>query len=293
MTDVNAISTIFVHVPKTAGTTFRAIIENTFPKKQICRIYHGSVNFMGMDEFLALADEDKKKFRIFCGHFEFGLHRKIPQPCKYITVMRNSIERTISLYHHHMQGKHARADKNVEDIHARIKNDDFSLSEFVSSGISFRNTDNGQTRLLSGEAPAFGQCNRTMLDTAKENLRNHFVVTGLTERFDESVLLMQKALGWPAPYYLSQNIATDRVKYEDLPQSTLETIRRSNELDTELYEYAEKLLEEKIARYGAEFEKELEQFRTGNSLYQKKMTKYRYIYMLPSKMHGIMNRLGK
>jgi len=293
MTEVNAISTIFVHVPKTAGTTFRAIIESTFPKKQICRIYHGSVNFMGMDEFATLADENKRKFRIFCGHFAFGLHRKIPQPCKYITVMRDSIERTISLYHHHTQGKHARADKNVEAIHARIKDGHFSLSEFVSSGISFRNTDNGQTRLLSGESPAFGRCNSTMLDTAKKNLREHFVVTGLTERFDESVVLMQKALGWPTPYYLSQNIATDRVKYEDLPQSTLDTIRRSNELDTELYGYAEKLLEEQIACYGAGFERELEQFRTGNSLYQKKMTKCRYIYMLRSKMDGIMNTFGK
>jgi len=204
------------------------------------------------------------------------LHRQIPQYCKYITVLRDPIERIISLYHHHLHENHTRTDKNAVIIQSQLKSGEITLADFVSSGISPQ-TDNCQTRFLSGELPGFGQCTGEMLEKAKNNLREHFIVAGLTERFDESVLLMQKALKWTTPCYVKQNISSQRSQKEEIDQATLETILRFNELDTELYNFAQELLEGQIEQQGAGFEKELEEFRTAIRLFEEKSRKWRSI----------------
>jgi Galactose-3-O-sulfotransferase len=268
MSVTNDHSTIFIHIPKTAGTTLRSIIEDHFPAEQLYFIYIGNASHPGMDEFLALTEAEKKQIKIFCGHQAFGFHRHLPQPCKYITVMREPVERTVSLYHHLLQEKHARHDQSVADMQRRIKSENLTLEGFVSSGITL-DTDNAQTRILSGESPDFGQCGRDTLEKAKANLREHFAVAGLTERFDESVMLIHKVLGWPTPLYARKNVSGRRSHKEDIPPETLAAIRRFNALDTELYGYAQELLDEKIERLGTSFQREIEEFKIANRYFQE------------------------
>ena len=264
MPAVNDQSIIFIHIPKTAGTTLRSIIEDLFPREQLYFLYIGNTLHPGMEEFQALSEEEKRRIKIFCGHQAYGFHRYLPQPCKYITVMRDPIERTVSLYHHLLQEKHARHDQSVADIQKIIKSENLSLERFVASGITV-DTDNAQTRILSGESPDFGQCSRETLEKAKKNLREHFIVTGLTERFDETVMLIHKILGWPTPYYRKQNVAAGKREKADLPSATLDTIHRFNEFDSELYNFARELFEEQIKRQGASFANEVEYFKVANA----------------------------
>ena len=263
MSNTSNFSTIFIHIPKTAGTTLRSIIEDHFPAEQLYLLYIGNALHPGMEEFSGLTDEEKRKFKIFCGHLSFGFHRHLPQPSKYITVLRDPVDRTVSLYHHLLQEKHARDDQSVADIQSRIKRDNLTLEGFVASGITL-DTDNAQTRILSGTSPKFGQCGRQTLEDAKSNLRDHFLVAGFTERFDESVMLLHKLLGWPVPFYVKKNISTNRSKTGVLPQSTLETIKQYNELDAELYRYAQEIFDAQIEEQGATFKKDVEDFKNAN-----------------------------
>jgi len=264
MSKTNDSSTIFIHIPKTAGTTLRSIIEDHFPANQLYFLYIGNALHPGMEEFSALTDEEKRKIKLFCGHFHFGYHRYLPQPCKYITVLRDPVERTVSLYHHLLQKEHARHDKSVVDIQRRINRENLTLEGFVVSGITL-DTDNAQTRILSGESPEFGQCTRKTLEKAKLNLREHFAVFGLTERFDESVMLIHKVMGWPMPFYSKKNVSVRKKKRADLPRTTLETISRYNELDAELYRFAEELFDEQVRQQGAAFKYDVEYFKVANS----------------------------
>lgn len=261
-------STIFIHIPKTAGTTLRSIIEDNFPADQSYFLYIGNALHPGMEEFSALTEEEKRKIKIFSGHFHFGFHQHLPQPCKYITVLREPVERTISLYHHLLQAENARHDQSVAEIQERMRRENLSLEGFVTSGITL-DTDNAQTRILSGESPEFGQCGQATLDKAKQNLREHIAVAGLTERFDESVMLIHKVLGWPVPLYVKKNVSGRKSKREDAPPGTLEVIRRFNALDMELYRYAQGLLDERIERLGPAFRKEIEEFKIANRYFQK------------------------
>lgn len=266
ITEMKEFSVIFIHIPKTAGTTLRAIIEDCFSEDQIHFIYLGNRTFPGMDEFLELSEESKRNIKIFCGHVDFGFHRNLPQTCKYITVLRKPVERTVSLYNHLLQEENARTDQSVADMQDRIKSANMSLQDFVCSGITV-DTDNAQTRILSGESPPFGQCRREILEKAKNNLREHFIVAGITEKFDESVMLMHKILGWPLPFYVRQNISADKAKKQIISQATLDTIKQYNEFDAELYSFAGKLLDEQVQRQGASFRKEVEEFMIANRYY--------------------------
>ena len=90
-----------------------------------------------------------------------------------------------------------------------------SLKDYVSSGISVE-LNNGQTRLLSGVeevgAPVigYGECPAEILEIAKENLAVHFAVVGITERFDETLILLKTALNWNSIFYSRANVTRNR-----------------------------------------------------------------------------------
>lgn len=182
--------------------------------------------------------------------------------------MREPVGRTISLYHHLLQEENARDDQSVAEMQSRIKSENLSLEEFVTSGITL-DTDNAQTRILSGESPKFGQCNRETLEKAKSNLQQHFIATGLTERFDESIMLIHKTMGWPTPFYVKKNVSSHSPKKDGPSQKTIEAIQQFNELDTELYGFAEELLNEQIEKLGYSFTQEIEEFKIANRYYQE------------------------
>ena len=284
-------STIFLHIPKTAGTTLRSIIEDNFPADQSYFLYIGNALHPGMEQFSALTEEDKRKIKIFSGHFHFGFHRHLPQPCKYITVLREPVDRTVSLYHHLLQEENARHDKSVAEIQERIRREKLSLEGFVTSGITL-DTDNAQTRILSGESPRFGQCSHETLEKAKRNLREDIAVAGLTERFDESVMLIHKVLGWPVPLYVKKNVSGRRSKKEAASPKTLEVIRRFNTLDTELYNYAQGLLDEQIERLGPSFQRELEEFKIANRYFQKWFENRKSVHELQLELDNLTHSLS-
>ena len=72
--------------------------------------------------------------------------------------------------------------------------------------------DNHQHRRLiagigAGEFEgAQGELDASALALAKRNL-DGFIAVGLTERFDESLIMIRRALGWRLPAYMSTNAA--------------------------------------------------------------------------------------
>ena len=65
------------------------------------------------------------------------------------------------------------------------------------------------TRLLAGGEYTFnvpfGSINEEHYEMAIKNLDNHFAVTGITERFNESILVLANELNWKSPYYSIAN----------------------------------------------------------------------------------------
>lgn len=142
-----------------------------------------------------------------------------------------------------------------------------TLEEFVESRAHI-NIDNAQTRMLSGKwfEPGFGECTEDILEMARENLQAHFAVVGLTERYDETLLLLKKAFGWRNVFYARQNVTARRPRQAELPPTTLDLIAQHNQLDRELYRYAVTLFEESVRQQGPSFAREVERYQAANRL---------------------------
>jgi len=229
---------IFLHVPKSAGTTLNRLIEWEYPLFEMYSV--DPVLFRWSRARLwRLPQRRLKRFRVFKGHMPFGLHKILPQPATYITVMRGAVERVISAYYFMSNYK-------LHPNYWKFRREDWTLEDFVQRSPR----ENVQTKMIAG-ADYDEPCTAEILAKAKENLR-YFSVVGLTERFEESLALMKLRFGWKIESYSSFNLTRTRPKKRDLPQSTLDLIAERNRFDIELYECAAKLFEEAIDKNGAE-----------------------------------------
>jgi hypothetical protein len=258
---------IFLHIPKTAGTTLQQIMERHY---SMDRIYYVHADRVGeaIVELESFSEEKKRKIQLIKGHIGFGLHQFLPQPCTYFTLLRDPIKRIISHYYHVLR---------MPDhyLHETVTQHNMDLKTFVCSGISLE-LDNCQTRLMAAsqgdenEKIKFGCMTSDILEVAKQNLQNHFSVVGTMEEFDQTLLLLQKKLGWNNIYYGRKNTGKNQTTQKsEISTGTLAAIEQQNALDIELYQFVKQLLKQQIEAQGVSFEQELESFKAVNQSYGK------------------------
>jgi hypothetical protein len=217
---------IFTHIPKTAGTSLRHIIQSQFQPQQVFEFYHLKTQppkaRKGIEKYNNLTEAQKKVIKFVSGHVGFGLHEFLPRPCSYITVLRDPVERVVSYYYFLL--------RNQNNL---VKNK--TLPEFIQT---YGGVHNSMSCYLSGltlksqlRDPSIDlksqQFAQETLEIAKANLKQHFQVVGLVERFDETCILLRKILGWNlASFYVKKNVAKHRNLIAELPQDTLELIQK-------------------------------------------------------------------
>jgi hypothetical protein len=168
--------------------------------------------------------------------------------------------------------------------HEAVKN--LTLEEYVASKISFE-MDNSQTRAIAGDlGTPVGECTDEMLELAKRNLDEHFAWFGLTERFDESLILLQRAFGWRRVNYVSANVAPG--KRPEPSARALELIAEHNRLDDELYRWVGERFDAAIAADSL-FDETYDRFTRTNALYRPwgNLT-----YTLPQRVYGKLKERG-
>lgn len=248
---------LFLHVPKTAGTTLRSILEQNYPRATIHYTDPGSPDPFG--DFTALRPEKRAQFKVISGHYNFGFHTLLANDSVYITMLREPVERSLSEFYHITRN----ADHGLHEI---VRSGQMDLEGYLNHLTSIY-LDNRQMRLFAGEAEESDRGNPSspeMLTTAKENLKNHFPVIGMTEHFDESLLLIKKLLGWQQTYYTRQNVGSNRPKQESIPTHERELLLAHNQYDLALYAYAQTLFEAQVQAAGDAFATELAAMREQN-----------------------------
>lgn len=253
---------IFLHIPKTAGTTMHSIFEKQYAPAALYSTYPANHPHGSLEAYAALPPRRKAEIRVLLGHFSYGVHELVPDPYVYITILREPIDRMISNYYH------INRDPN-HGLHELVSSGQMDLKAYVEHMVYDLTMDNEQTRMFAGnwDGRGHGPCTDNMLETAKANLRDHFSVVGVTRRFDETYLLTKRLLGWPHRFYTKRNVTKNRPRKEDLPISDLAFLKEHNHFDSHLHRYAQTLLQEQVARQGPDFARELILYRTLNALF--------------------------
>jgi len=249
---------IFVHLPKTAGTTLRGIVERQYRHSLICRAYPSAEGKLESRQVGALPIETIRRIGLLEGHIEFGWHSVLPQKAVYLTMLREPISRVISIYNY--------VERDVNHpLHNAVKSGAIGIEEFLKRKVTADAT-NGQTYWLSGGVDTEVQSHTAeeALETAKNNLTKYFPAVGIQERFDESLVLFKRIYHWRWIYYTSKNVANSRPNKKAMPDRIVRLIQDLNQLDMDLYEFARKLFCDEVRKEGGNFESEVAHFQVAN-----------------------------
>lgn len=244
---------IYLHIPKAAGTTLNGIINQQYTNNKLFR-------FDGINShqlFTELPITEQNRIQLLRGHFAFGLHKFISRPCTYFTVLRHPVKRVISQYHYIRNNPHNPQSKFLQTI---------NLEEYIlKEGTKICNQ---QTNMISGLSTPKNCSDRELLQIAQNNLDEYFAVVGITEMFDETLLILRNRFNWKTPYYVKQNTAKKHSPTKSISQSTIALIEEYGSLDLQLYDRAKQKLQTQIAQLGEPFQKKLNFQKQVNSIYQ-------------------------
>ena len=233
---------IFLHIPKTAGTTLRNIIYAQYGEARTAPIYEEESSFFSKEQFKQLIDTRKDQADVIIGHIEYGFHQLLAgnRPYRYAALLRDPIKCCLSLYNHF---------KNVH-----YSGSDISLLELIKGphGGHFINL---QTRII---------CGINDFNAAIDTIDREFALIGITERFNETLLLASHILGWRMIPYKRLNISTQwKINYiEELKNDkrAMDLLIDMNEIDIRLYEYVNSRLTERLNKLYPDFQERLMEY---------------------------------
>ena len=244
----------FIHILKTAGSTMMSIIWRQYRNEDI---FH--VRQRDFSDFRALPASQRNRFVLVGGHMCYGVHKYVTNPGRYFTILRDPYKR-IHSYYYYMRSR-------PESEWYQMTNS-MDLAQFVEKSGN-PELNNGQLRRLYGVEGfeiGFGECSKEMLDEVKSRIADRFSIIGLTERFYETIVLMSETNSWKLLPFFYKNVTQDKPNYQTLNTSSKEMILKYNQLDIQLYEFAERRLADMIRTSGRKFHVMVTLYRFVNRL---------------------------
>ena len=249
---------IHLHIPKTGGTTLRDIIQRQYQAEKILMIPKLDES---EDILKEVSTSQINQLKLIQGHLKYGIHNHFHRRAKYFAIIRDPINRVLSTYYYVLSQKN-----NPQNL--STSNNQMTIYDYVQSGVN-PFLINGQTQLISGKTGNIDNPiikSEELFSLAKENIANDFLFLGITEMFDETILILKNMLGWHMPYYSIANRTKNKPNYDAVNPTIISFIKEHNQLDIKLYNFTKTSLLNKIAEENDIFHNRINKFKKINKL---------------------------
>jgi hypothetical protein len=229
----------FIHVMKTAGTTFenhlrgQFAVESIYPSAKLDGRFPADVEpKISIPFLLALPPERHRSIEVYAGHFPYMVCELLNRDLITCTILRDPVDRTISVLKQFKRLEERYRSLSLEAIY----DDPYVFRHFVHNhqtkvfSLTAEDHPRGVARPLSIDAARFA--------LAKANLARVDVV-GLTERYDDFIVELKRRFGWwrgGGPPREHRRLVSSE------PWEATPTLRRriadDNVYDLEFYEHA-------------------------------------------------------
>jgi hypothetical protein len=253
----------FVHVPKTAGGTVKAMLAAAPSGHRVIDCGNFLRSPEGMNRKLAqLRARGWSTGDVVIGHVPYGAYRsQFPSEVTYMTFLREPVDRVLSHYYRHVDRAQGR--DRTRGVKPRLRKSGGSL-ETVFADPRFFYLSNLQTRFLCSDPAPIGPLPDDALDEAKANLRE-LAFVGIQERFTESLVLFRQSLGLQVAPATDRHVNSYRPPLDEIADEERQLIEEHNRLDAELYRFARALFDERVAATDEAFAAEVEALRSATT----------------------------
>ena len=256
--DIGENKLVFLHLPKTGGTTLHSLLLPHFAEEAVC-----PERFNGLRYFTAV---ELVRYRFFSGHFDLPSARLIPGRKRIITMLREPVARLVSLYH--FLRAHRKEVIEREGLYLALLANQYTMEDFFrAEEVRFHPAINNAlaralTQFLEGkrwEEKHELRCDQADLPDGALALKELKALDafGIMERYDESVALIFPSIGLPVPEKIEKKQVLD-VIVEQEPglrkidkEPVTEEVRSLTvdlvKVDVKLYREACKIFEKRLA----------------------------------------------
>ena len=228
---------LFMHIPKTGGSSLRDSLNQVYPRSEQLQLYDSpDKGIIHADDFPDLSEAERARPRLIMGHFYYGLHEHVPRPSRYLTIIRDPVDRVASLYHHYRRVAELRPQSRAGREGQSILEEGMSLEEW-GFGLERVEIDNEILRRITGRpAIGFGLCPDDMLSEALEHVEQRFVRVLVLEQMDRSMRALDADLGKHIPTPGFVNVNERRAPEGDVDSGVVRRLRELNRLDSAFYQ---------------------------------------------------------
>jgi hypothetical protein len=231
----------FMHLPKTAGMSLYQRLTHHHGEAAVYPLpadrgqpgAYMSIEYL-RDRFAAHGDN----LRVIAGHFPLCVDEVLGVALTTFTILRDPVERTLSLLRQHKQQDQEFRNSSLEDVYANPALLHGLIHNFMVKclTVTVDEIERGVMTMVPYD--------RARLERAKDNLEHRVELFGLQEDVDEFCRQLGHRFGWDLgaePAYTNSTVAMD------VSDVFRERIAYDNALDVELYRFAKELLERRRA----------------------------------------------
>lgn len=218
----------FLHIPKTAGTSFRNTLTNvfkekdTFPNKLILNENEGKYPKVEKIDYYYKIDKFEN-IKLFQGHYSYDVMSKYYPNSRILCFFRNPVDRAISNLKHLKRNFPELSEKSLEEIAG------------LNSGSPEAQITNFQYRLL-------GSGN---IEEKFEKLES-FDFIGISEEYERSIKLCNYSFNWSLPVNVKLNQSAENI---EVSKHLVDFLLENNKLDMAIYNKAKRIFERRYKAF--------------------------------------------